>query len=217
MRCTVFPDTNVIVAASICDVSGVFDAVVAEPHHEESRRLLDALLDASGCCRCVVSPTVAGEVQRVARRAATRAVHKAIGVQRVKNSKAKFDEIDRIIVKCVDQSSRFVSSMDLHDPHHSLVEAYLVEVDKMAVAIKRRHGEMLAEQASRQAACASGKSGGACIGDPRGGAPFSGNAARLASRCSAMTAPMGVLPPPAPSGCRRLRLAGPSTAACAVY
>ena len=119
MRCTVLPDTNVVVAASICGVSGVFDAIVAEPHHEESKRLLDALLDARNCCRCVVSPTVAGEVRRVARRAATQAVHKAIGAQRAKKI-AEFDEIDRIIVKCVDQSSRFVSSMDLHDPHHTL-------------------------------------------------------------------------------------------------
>ena len=61
MKCTVLPDTNVVIAASIYDVSDVFNTVVVEPHHEESKLLLDALLDADSGCRCVVSPTVAGE------------------------------------------------------------------------------------------------------------------------------------------------------------
>ena len=168
MRCTLLPDANVIVAASICDVSVVFGTVVAEPHHEESRRLLDAPLDAGNCCRCVVSPTVAGEVRRPARRAATHAVHKAIGVQRVKKSKTEFEEIDRIIVRCVDQSSRFVSPMDLHDPHRSLVEAHLAEVDKMAAEIKKGHAKILAEQAARRGAGVSSRSDGAvCSGGGR--------------------------------------------------
>ena len=152
MKCTVLPDTNVVVAASIYDTSDVFSTVVYEPHHEESKRLLDALLDADGGCRCVVSPTVAGEVRRVARRAATQAVHKNTAIQQAKKTEATFTEMGRIIDKCVGQSFRFVSSMTPYDPPPSLVEAHHAEVDKMVGEIGKRHAELLAELAARQAA-----------------------------------------------------------------
>ena len=42
MRCTMSPDTNVVVAASVCGVSEMFGTVVAVPRHGESRRLLAA-------------------------------------------------------------------------------------------------------------------------------------------------------------------------------
>lgn len=113
MRCTLLPDTNVVVAASICCVSEMFDTVAVEPHHEESRRLLDAALDANSCCQCVVSPTVAGEVRQVTRRAATRAVRRAIGAHRAKKSNAGFAEMRRMVAKCIEQSFRFVSSMTI--------------------------------------------------------------------------------------------------------
>ena len=152
MKCTVLPDTNVVIAASIYDVSDVFNTVVVEPHHEESKILLDALLDANSGCRCVVSPTVAGEVQRVARRAATQAVRKNTDIQRAKTTEAKFSEMDSIITKCVNQSSRFPSSMTPYDLPPSLVEARHAEVDKMVEAIETAYTGMLAERAARQAA-----------------------------------------------------------------
>lgn len=143
----------------------MFDTVAVEPHHEESRRLLDAALDANSCCQCVVSPTVAGEVRQVTRRAATRAVRRAIGAHRAKKSNAGFAEMRRMVAKCIEQSFRFVSSMTMYDPRPSLVEVHLAEVDKMLETIKKRHAEMLAEQIARQAADPPVRSGsGACSG-----------------------------------------------------
>ena len=152
MKCTVLPDTNVVIAASIYDTSDVFNTVVYEPHHEESKLLLDALLDADSGCRCVVSPTVAGEVHRVARRAATQAVRKNTDIQRAKKTGVEFTEMRRMIAKCVGQASRYVSSMTPYDPPLSLVEANHAEVDKMVEEIRTAYTGMLAEQAARQAA-----------------------------------------------------------------
>ena len=168
MKCTVLPDTNVVIAASIYDVSDVFNTVVVEPHHEESKLLLDALLDADSGCRCVVTPTVASEVQRVARRAATHAVRKNMDMQRAKTAEAKFSEMDSIITKCVNQSSRFLSSMTPYDPPPSLVEARHAEVDKMVEGIETAYTGMLAEQAARQAAGTQiGPAGAARLGADR--------------------------------------------------
>ena len=159
MNCVVLPDTNVVVAASIRVISNTLDTVV-EPHHKESRRLLDALSDADSGCRCVVSPTVASEVHRVVRRAATRAIDKVVGVHAIK-SKAEFAETIRMRDACVEQSSRFLSSMTLYDLPPSLVEANLAEVDKMVEEIGKRRAELLVELASRQAAGAQAGPAGA--------------------------------------------------------
>ena len=137
-------------------MSGTF----AEPHHEESRRLLDALLGADSGCRCVISPTVASEVHRVARRAATRAIRKAVGPHAIK-SEAGFAEMYQMRDACVKQASRFVSSMTLYDPPPSLVEAYHGEVDKMVGEIGNRYAGILAELAARQAAGAQAGPAGA--------------------------------------------------------
>ena len=162
------PDTNVVVAASICGASEVLDTVVTEPHHEESRRLLDALLDAGNCCRCVVSPTVAGEVRRVARRAAARAVGRAIGVRHAKKSNVEFAEMRRVADQCVEQSSRFISLMTLYNPHPSLVEVRLAEVEKMVEEIKKRHVEILSGGTDNRVTGASNVSIGAgCSGAVR--------------------------------------------------
>ena len=164
MKCTVLPDTNVVIAASIRVISNTLGTVV-EPHHKESKRLLDALLDADSGCRCVVSPTVAGEVRRVARRAATQAVHKNTAIQQAKKTGVEFTEMRRMIVKCVGQASRFLSSMTPYDPPPSLVEAYHGEVDKMVGEIGTTYTGMLAERAARQAAgMQTGPAGAARLG-----------------------------------------------------
>ena len=160
MNCAVLPDTNVVIAASIYDTSNVFNTVVCEPHHKESKRLLDALLDADSGCQCVVSPTVAGEVQRVARRAAIRAIRKAVGSHAIKG-KAEFVETLLMRDTCVNQAHRLVSSMTRYNPPLSLIEANLAEVDKMVEEIGKGHAELLAEQAARQAAGAQAWPAGA--------------------------------------------------------
>ena len=167
MKCTVLPDTNVVIAASIRVISNTLDTVV-EPHRKESRLLLDALLDADSGCRCVVTPTVASEVQRVARRAATHAVRKNMDMQRAKTAEAKFTGTGRAIDKCVEQSFRYVSSMTRYDPPPSLVESNLAEVDKMVEEIGKRRVEILAERAARQAAgTQAGPAGAARLGAGR--------------------------------------------------
>ena len=146
-RCVVLPDTNVIVAASVYADSDVFGIVAAEPHHDESKLLLEAFLSPDSDSRCVLSPTVVGEVLRVARRAATQAVRKAFVEQRTKKSHEMFDEANRMVEKCVRQSIRFLSSMTKYHPRPSLLEAQLVEVDKITEDIRKRYGDITSKLA----------------------------------------------------------------------
>lgn len=147
MKCAVLPDTNVVVAASVHAKSDVLDIVVSEPHHDESRLLLDAFLDPGSDGWCVASPTVIGEVYRVTRRAATQATHRAFTKQRVKKGGVWVSEMGRIVEHCVNESFRLVSSMAKYDLHPFSVEAKLVEVDKMTEDIKKRYRDTALETA----------------------------------------------------------------------
>ena len=146
------PDTNVIIAASVHVTSVASDIVVTEPHHEESGLLLDALLNRKHRVRCVVLPTVAVEVARVTRRAASRAVLNAFREQCGKKGWYGTAEMDRMITTCVDRSILLVSSMTRCDPPPHMVEVHLADVDKMAGEIRRRYGDMAAESLQSDAA-----------------------------------------------------------------
>lgn len=147
MKCAVLPDTNVVAAASVHAKSDVLDIVVSEPHHDESRLLLDAFLDPGSDGWCVASPTVIGEVYRVTRRAATQATHRAFTKQCVKKGGVWVSEMGRIVEHCVNESFRLVSSMAKYDLHPFSVEAKLVEVDKMTEDIKKRYRDTALETA----------------------------------------------------------------------
>ena len=137
--------------------------VVTETYHEESKRLIDALLDQDGRGRCVVTTTVAREVERVARRAATRVAHTAFGIPYGKKAGSRFSEMVNAINNCVDHSHLLVSSMTRYDPHPSAVERHLAEVEEMAEEIKRRYGAMSAEPATRPHRAAHGTAAGAAM------------------------------------------------------
>ena len=145
----VLADTNVIVSASVRVTSAALRVAVTETNHEESKRLLDALLNRNGRGRCVVSTTVAREVDRVARRAATRVVNVAFGTQYGRKQRGGFLDADDTINDCVDKSHRLVSSMTRYDPPPSVVEQHLAEVDEMVEEIGRRYGDMAAGPAAR--------------------------------------------------------------------
>ena len=144
VKYAVLPDTNVIVAASIRAASAALGIVVTEPHCEESRRLLGALLDQNGRGRCAVSPTVAYEVGRAVWRAAARAARTAFRIPHGKINMSEFPEVARVIDNCVNRPHVPVSSMTRYDPPLPMVEAYLAEVDKMTGEIRRRYGDMAA-------------------------------------------------------------------------